>query len=115
MSNIKLYNLNNLKNAVGGDKKELKEMIALFVDTLSELLTEIETGIKEGDMAKVASAAHSAKSNIDMLEVKSSFIKMKEIEVLAKAKEELEKIPRLFDAVKTEMKQVIEGLKREIK
>ena len=67
MSEEKLYSLSNIKNAVGGDKESLKEMIKIFLDTLPSLLSEIKNAFDKKDWQAVAKAAHSAKSNIEMV------------------------------------------------
>ncbi len=114
MSNKKPFNLTNIINAVGGDRESLKEMIKIFLDTLPPLISEIKDALDKKDWQTVAKAAHSAKSNINMLEIKSSFAKMKEIEALAKAKEKTEKIPLLLEDIKTEMEKVFEELRKEL-
>ncbi len=115
MSEEKLFNLDIIHQIVGGDKESFIEMIKIFLDTLPAALKKIRVNIENQNWEEVAKIAHSAKSNIDMLEIKSSFYKIKEIEALAKERKNTEKIPELLKKIETEMNTVFEELRQEIK
>ncbi len=115
MKEKKLYNLSSLLQAVGNDKASLKEMVQIFLDTLPQALEDLHKNIEKGNWETVRSIAHSAKSNIDMIQVKSSFVKIKEIETLASEAKETDKIPLLLKEIEKEMNVVFEGLKEELK
>ena len=114
MKRDKPYHLKTLSQAVGNDKESLKEMIQIFLDTLPEALSNLRKSMEKEDWDSVKKIAHSTKSNIDMLEVQSSFYKIKEIEMLAKEQNETEKIPDLLEEIEKEMATVYKGLKTEI-
>ena len=113
MKKDKPYNLKTLLQAVGNDKESLKEMIQIFLDTLPQALAKLRESMEKEDWDAVKRIAHSTKSNIDMLEVQSSFYKIKEIETLAKEQHETEKIPILLEKIEKEMATVYTGLKAE--
>ncbi len=114
MNEDTLYDLRALSQAVGGDKESIKDMIRIFLSTLPPFLKEIEKNMEKGNWKEVAKTAHTVKSNIDMIGVKSSFYKIKEIEFLAKQEKDTDKIADLFKEVKKEMNTVFDGLKQEL-
>ncbi len=115
MKDKKLYNLSSLLQAVGNDKVSLKEMIQIFLDTLPQALADLHKNIEEENWETVRSIAHSAKSNIDMIQVNSSFVKIKEIEALASEAKETDKIPPLLSEIEKEMNIVFADLKKELR
>ena len=114
MKKEKIYDLNIISQAVGGDKESLKDMIRIFLTTLPPYFANMKTYIDNKNWKEVSKIAHTVKSNIDMIGVKSSFYKIKEIEYLSKQEKDTEKIPSLFQDVEKEMNSVLNDLKTEI-
>ncbi len=114
MSEEKLYDLTAVSQAVGGDKESVKDMIRIFLSTLPPYFKEIKRHIEDENWKGVAKTAHTVKSNINMIGVKSSFYKIKEIEFLAKEEKDTGKISNLFAEMEKEMNKVFDELKKEL-
>ena len=114
MNDNRLFDLRIISQAVGGDSESIKDMIRILLSTLPPYLKNIKKNIENENWEEVAKIAHTVKSNINMIGVKSSFYKIKEIEHLAKERKDAGKMASLFKEMENEMDKVFNELKIEL-
>lgn len=110
----KLYDLKYLNDILGGDKKQMKKMIELFIEITPSILERMNFHFNSGDLKKLASEAHKLKPSLDALGIASL---RKEIRILEQSGDEENDINRLSEKLHNLniiLKQTLYKIKEEI-
>jgi len=113
-TDLKLYDLNKLKELSRGDKEFIKKMISLFVEQAKVSLDEINFAYKLNDHDKIHKVAHRLKPSIDNMGISSLKKEIRELESLAKDQMNVKELSPLIEYLNTTLLKVIEALKQEI-
>lgn len=109
----RLYNLDMLRELVGDDENEIKELVNMFIELTPETLSELNNHFENKNYDGVGSAAHKLKSTIklwDITEIKNEIVM---IELNAKNNENLDKLPFLIEKLNKVITEVIAQLKED--
>jgi len=110
-----LYDLLGLSEMVSGDKKEIKELNNMFLDTTPQGLADINESFQEKDYARLNSAAHKLKSTVGLWGIKDIKTEIELIEKFAKEQSNLDKLPALVEKLNKVLEIVLIQLKEEVK
>jgi PAS domain S-box-containing protein len=110
----KLYDLTMVQSVSGGDESFIKKMVALFIETVPQNVSDLKKALLDDNWEQVAKLAHKLKSTIDSMGIKSLRQEVRTVEANAKAKEALEEIPHLVATIDATIKECIGQLQAEV-
>lgn len=111
----KPYNLTKLGFYVANDPQQIREMIELFLQTTAAEIDMLQQAVDHGNWDEVYKLAHRIKPSIDVFDILIVMPLIREVELLARKKEQLEKIPAIMKIIAEKMTEVFEALSRELK
>lgn len=76
---MKTYNINKLSEICMGDEAFISQMIQTFVEQINKDLPFIESAIETNNWETVHKITHKIKPSIDMLDIESAKLLIKEI------------------------------------
>ncbi len=116
MEPIKLFDLTNLDEMLGGDRQAMLQMVKIFLQATPESLTELNNCFKKDDLDGVSKLAHKLKSSIDIFAISEIKHDIRRLENLAREGVSIEEIPALVEKVNRILNEVIEqvGLEKDI-
>ena len=109
---LKQTNLEYIKSAAGNDQKLINEFISIFVKQVPDFMQTFNQLLEERSFQKLAKQAHTAKSSVAMMGMKTLANDMKALELLAKEGKnlvEIEKLIRKFEKQANEAKTELEN------
>jgi len=109
-----LYDLTMIHSVSGGDNAFIKKMIRLFIQTVPQNVQELVDGADNGNWEQVAKMAHKLKSTIDSMGIRSIHDTIRAVEMHAKNRDQLERLPDLIKQVETVVASCISRLRSEI-
>ena len=80
------YTLEKLSQYFAGDKDQLKEMIALFLDTITPDIAVLGKLSRQEEWNKLLKVTHRIKPSLDIFEMNELLIEINKIEKLAREK-----------------------------
>jgi HPt (histidine-containing phosphotransfer) domain-containing protein len=107
----KLYNLDFVNSMAGGNQDFINQLLTLFVDSVPESIDLINKHYANNDLDNLAKEAHKLKSTINTVQIPSFIEKIKEIEMIGKTGEGLEKLPGLIAEFNEVMPKAVEQVK----
>lgn len=109
----KLYDLTMVETISGGDKGFILKMIQLFIDTMPQNLSDLQTALQQENWEMVGKHAHKMKSTIDSMGIVTLKDDIRTIEASGKQKTNLEAVPALVQKVADVLAQCIAQLKSD--
>ncbi len=110
MSNVKIYNLSHLIDAVGnGD--DLIRMLAIFADSTPKILKELNNSYIDHDFDGIAACAHKLKATIDILKIEELKGIIREMDRLPLVEMNQQKLPQLISKTNEVMDKVLTEIK----
>ena len=109
-----LYDLTMIHSVSGGDDAFIKKMIRLFIQTVPQNVQELVDATTNGNWEQVAKMAHKLKSTIDSMGIRSIHDVIRTVELHAKTRDQLERIPELVKQVESVVSSCITQLHSEL-
>lgn len=109
-----LYKVTGLTAMFGKSLDSVREMIHIFINTTPPLMDELNTSYAESDFIKVSEVSHKMKASIDIMEIESLKLVVREIESHAKHQDPEKKIGKLLPVFNTTLEKVIIQLKNDV-
>jgi HPt (histidine-containing phosphotransfer) domain-containing protein len=97
--------------ATGDDQSLLDELVILFLDESSTLLSNIRRAIEEGDMELLRRSSHTLKGSLRIFDSRLAIDYAAQMEQLGK-NSQLDQAPALLQKLEPQLKLVIDELKR---
>lgn len=113
-ANPRLYDLSMVQSVSGGDEGFIRKMVALFIETVPQNMTDLKNAMKQENWDQVGKTAHKLKSTIDSMGIKSIRQEIRTVEANAKQKEAIQEIPALVGMIDNVIEECILQLKAEI-
>jgi len=110
----RLYDLSMVQSVSGGDEGFIRKMVALFIETVPQNMTDLKNAMKQENWDQVGKTAHKLKSTIDSMGIKTIRQEIRTVEANAKTKEALQEIPGLVGMIDNVIEECIVQLKAEI-
>ncbi|MEZ5001363.1 MAG: Hpt domain-containing protein [Bacteroidales bacterium] len=108
-------NVSYLEEVCGGDKEIITEMVNIFRDQIPEFIEGMRSHYEKEEFPELGLLAHKAKSSIAIMGMEDLALRLKELELKAKAGEEREKyswyINDFIDQTNQALKEIDEYLK----
>ncbi len=91
------YDISKLDRILGGNKMQLKKMIAKFLDVTPDYVDELNKCLNENDIEGIEKTAHKIKASIDLIASNNLKSNIRLIHDYSKNKERLDKLPQLIN------------------
>ena len=108
-----IYNLDKINEMAEGDEDFVLSVISVFLDEVPADLADLETAIAASHYDQVYKLAHKIKPNVDLLGMEQTRAIALEIETLGKNEGNMDTIRERFPALKQDVNQVIEELRKD--
>ena len=112
MDSKKLFDLTNLAEMLGDDKKAILQMVKIFLQATPESLNELNKCFEKNDLQGVSKLAHKLKSSVDIFAVKDIKQEIRRLENITRDNINLDEVPELVEKINqvlsTTLKQVEE-------
>jgi HPt (histidine-containing phosphotransfer) domain-containing protein len=99
-----------IQSVSGGDDAFIKKMIRLFIQTVPQNVQELVDATANGNWEQVAKMAHKLKSTIDSMGIRSIHDVIRTVEMHAKNRDQVERIPGLVKQVESVVSSCISQL-----
>ena len=109
-----LYDLTMIQSVSGGDLAFIKKMILLFIETVPQNVQELVDATGGKNWEQVSKMAHKLKSTIDSMGIRSLHDQIRVVELNAKNREYLERLPDMVRQVESVVAVCIQQLRREV-
>ncbi len=109
-----LYDTQLVRQMSHGNEAFLNQILQVFIEDAAKAVEIIKLGIEEGNFETVRNQAHSLKSSIDLLNVKSLKTVIREIEQLAKDQSSMSQIEPLSQILESHISEVIVAIKKDL-
>jgi len=109
-----LYDLTMIQSVSGGDDAFIKKMIRLFIQTVPQNVMELVDATKNENWEQVSKMAHKLKSTIDSMGIRTIHDVIRTVEMHAKNRDQLDRIPELVKQVESVVSSCISQLHSEI-
>jgi CheY-like chemotaxis protein len=109
-----LYDLTMIQSVSGGDDAFIKKMIRLFIQTVPQNVQELVDATANKNWEQVAKMAHKLKSTIDSMGIRRIHDTIRTVEMHAKSRDQLDRIPELVGQVESVVSSCISQLHSEI-
>ncbi|WP_431213025.1 PAS domain S-box protein [Puia sp. P3] len=93
-ANPRLYDLSMVQSVSGGDEGFIRKMVALFIETVPQNMTDLKNAMNQENWDQVGKTAHKLKSTIDSMGIKSIRQEIRTVEANAKQKKAFRRSPR---------------------
>lgn len=107
----KLYDLTMIHGLSGGDESFIKQMVALFIDTMPASMIEFQATIDQKQWDAMGKLAHKLKSTAGSMGVDSIKEEVRNVEMNCKKNENLEATPAMAEKVILVINQAVAQLK----
>ncbi len=107
----KRYHLTRLYEYVGKEAGPVKEMVGIFVNSTPEILNEMANAMENQDFDAIYKTAHMLKPSLHIFGIDDMYNPVREIEQLAKKKENFNTIYLLTAQLQLRMEVVIQQLR----
>jgi HPt (histidine-containing phosphotransfer) domain-containing protein len=109
-----LYDLSVLKGISKDNQQTIQKMLAVFVEKATEEMGQIQIASNEQNWQHLAAVAHKMKPALAYLGMKTLENKINEIQINARNKNEIEKMPFMIQGAEQLLKKIIVQLKKEM-
>ena len=106
--------LSLLKEYLGDDPLQIKEMVQLFLETYPIDLMELDRACLQGDYVKLQKTAHRLKSSVQLFDLEYAREMILEIETQAKNHGDCPNLRQLVQKFKTYMESEVKIIRKEV-
>lgn len=107
-------NVTYLEEVCGDSKELIREMVDIFIEQVPEFYTDMQSLYNNKKYHDLGLLAHKAKSSIAIMGMDKLAVKLKELELIAKAGEKTEQYSAYIDEFYTETEKAIKELENYI-
>jgi CheY-like chemotaxis protein len=109
-----LYDLTMIRSVSGGDQAFIRKMILLFIETVPQNVQELVGAMSQQNWEQVSKMAHKLKSTIDSMGIRSLHDQIRLVEMNAKNREQVERLPAMVGQVASVVAVCIQQLRKEV-
>lgn len=109
----KMFDLTNLNEMLGGDKKAIYQMVKIFLQATPESLNELNKCYQKNDLNGVSKLAHKLKSSIDIFSINDLKLDIRRLETNTRDNINNDEVPGLVDKVNSVINNTIEQVNEE--
>lgn len=109
----KLFDLTNLDEMLGGDRKAVLQMVKIFLQATPESLNELNKCYNKEDLEGVSKLAHKLKSSIDIFCVYDIKQDIRRLENNTRDSINVDEVPGLVENINTILGKAIEQVEDE--
>lgn len=113
MDSKKLFDLTNLNEMLGGDKKAIYQMVKIFLQATPESLNELNKCYQKNDLSGVSKLAHKLKSSVDIFSVNDLKLDIRRLETNTRDNINNDEVPGLMDKVNSILNLTIEQVEED--
>ena len=113
MDSKRLFDLTNLNEMLGGDKKAILQMVKIFLQATPESLNELNKCFQKNDLQGVSKLAHKLKSSVDIFSIEDIKQDIRRLENTTRDSINLDEVPELVEKINTILSEAIEQVERE--
>jgi HPt (histidine-containing phosphotransfer) domain-containing protein len=113
MDSKKYYDLTNLSEMLGGDRKAIFQMIKIFLQATPESLSELNKCYEKNDMDGVSKLAHKLKSSVDIFAINDIKQDIRRLENNTRDNINIDEVPELVEKINNFLGLAIEQVKEE--
>lgn len=99
MDSKKLFDLTNLNEMLGGDKKAVLQMVKIFLQATPESLSELNKCFQKDDLQGVSKLAHKLKSSVDIFAITDIKQDIRRLENITRDNVSLDEVPDLVEKI----------------
>ncbi len=114
MKNNKLYSIENLKDYVGDNEADIKEMISIFVETTPKDVNKFISLLSTKNYSEIYKIAHKVKASFKVFKIETLITDIKNIEDNAINNNKDNSLPTLIDSFMINFNFVIDEMKSDI-
>ncbi|MCF8367887.1 MAG: Hpt domain-containing protein [Bacteroidales bacterium] len=113
MDSKRLFDLTNLTEMLGDDKKAILQMVKIFLQATPESLNELNRCYEKNDLQGVSKLAHKLKSSIDIFSIKDIKQDIRRLENNTRDNINLDEVPELVERLNTVLSTAIKQVEEE--
>ena len=113
MDSKKLFDLTNLNEMLGGDKKAILQMVKIFLQATPESLNELNKCYKKDDLQGVSKLAHKLKSSVDIFAIQDIKQDIRRLENNTRDNINLDEVPELVEKLNDVLSKAIAQVEEE--
>ncbi|MFO8053913.1 MAG: Hpt domain-containing protein [Bacteroidales bacterium] len=106
-----LYNLTTLKEMIGNDPGEIREIIGMFVESAPSTLSEMQEAYAAKDYESLGNLAHRLKTNLRLMNIESLETPILIIEKNSKEKQDLVELSTMMEKLNKILPAAIEQIR----
>lgn len=113
MDSKKLFDLTNLNEMLGGDKKAILQMVKIFLQATPDSLNELNKCYEKNDYQGVSKLAHKLKSSVDIFAVTDIKQDIRRLETITRENVNLDEVPKLVGNINSILDKTIKQVEEE--
>ncbi|MCB0806264.1 MAG: Hpt domain-containing protein [Saprospiraceae bacterium] len=113
MESKKLFDLTNLNEMLGDDKKAILQMVKIFLQATPESLNELNKCYQKNDLQGVSKLAHKLKSSVDIFAIVDIKQDIRRLENNTRDNINLDEVPQLVEKINTTLNEAIKQVEQE--
>lgn len=113
MDSKRLFDLTNLNEMLGGDKKAILQMVKIFLQATPESLSELNKCFQKDDYQGVSKLAHKLKSSVDIFAINDIKQDIRRLENITRDNVSLDEVPDLVGKINKTLSETIKQVEVE--
>jgi HPt (histidine-containing phosphotransfer) domain-containing protein len=113
MDSKKLFDLTNLTEMLGGDKKAILQMVKIFLQATPDSLGELNKCYEKNDYQGVSKLAHKLKSSVDIFSISEIKQDIRRLETITRENVNLDEVPALVERINSILDKTIKQVEKE--
>jgi HPt (histidine-containing phosphotransfer) domain-containing protein len=113
MDSKKLFDLTNLTEMLGGDKKAILQMVKIFLQATPDSLGELNKCYEKDDYQGVSKLAHKLKSSVDIFSISEIKQDIRRLENITRENVNLDEVPTLVERINKILGETIKQVEKE--
>ncbi len=113
MESKRLFDLTNLNEMLGGDKKAILQMVKIFLQATPESLNELNRCFQKNDLQGVSKLAHKLKSSVDIFAINDIKQDIRRLENITRDNVNLDEVPELVEKINKVLSETISQVEKE--
>ena len=109
----KLYNLSQIKLFLGEDRKQLGNMITIFLNETPKMLKALKDNLSDKNYDEVRFYAHKLKSSIDLFQINGLQLDIRKLEALAQEQNDIPSIGQYVEDITGTLQNVMQEISKE--
>ena len=110
-----LTDIDYLREVCHNDTNFMKEMIEVFVETMPDILADMEKSINDSEWQQLSKVAHKSKPSFTFMGLKDTVTLAKKLEEMGREGKEVDKIPGVFKEFSDQTTQALDELNHILK